>query len=44
MAELIKDMKVALKKTVNDYKTSEAFKDEVIESTLDMFLSSFDEC
>ena len=37
-------MKVALEKAVEEYKTSEAFKDKVIEGALDMFLSGFDEC
>ena len=44
MAEQIEGIKVASEKAVEDYRTSKAFKDEIIESTLDMFLSIFDEC
>ena len=31
-------------KTIGEYKKSEAFKHEVIEGSLDMFLFDFDEC
>ena len=44
MAELIEGEKVASEKAIEEYKASKAFKDEVIEGALDMFLSSFDEC
>ena len=44
MSELVEGTKVALEKVVDEYKMSEAFKDEVIEGTLDMFLFGFDEC
>ena len=44
VAELIEGARVASEKAVEEYKTFESFKDEVIEGALDMFLSGFDEC
>ena len=44
MFELVKGKKVASKKVVEEYKMSEAFKNEVTEGALDMFLFGFDEC
>ena len=43
-SELIEDAKVTSEKAVEEYKMSKAFKDEVTEGALDMFLFSFDEC
>ena len=42
--ELIEGMKVSSEKAIEEYKMSKAFKDEMIEGTLNMFLSGFDEC
>ena len=44
VAELIEGAKVASKKVVKEYKTFEAFKEEVTEGALGMFLFGFDEC
>ena len=44
MVELIEGTKVTSKKAIEEYKASEAFKDEVIEGTLDIFLLGFDKC
>ena len=42
--EIVESAKVTLEKAMEEYKKSEAFKDEVTEGALDMFLFSFDEC
>ena len=44
ISELVKDAKVTSEKAMEEYKESEAFKDEVNEGTLDIFLYGFDEC
>ena len=44
MADLTEGVKVTSKKSIKKYKALEAFKDEVTEGSLDMFLSRFDEC
>ena len=44
VSELTEDAKVASEKAIEEYKKSEAFRDEVTESTLDIFLFGFDEC
>ena len=44
MAELTEEAKVISKRVVEEFKTLEAFMDEVNESALDMFLKGFDEC
>ena len=44
VSELVKDTRVTSKKAIEEYKKSKAFKDEVIEGTLDIFLFGFDEC
>ena len=44
VTELTENVKVILKRAVEEFKASEAFKDEVIESALNMFLQGFDEC
>ena len=43
MSELVKGAKVSSEKAIEEYKKSEAFKDEVNEGALDMFLFGFDE-
>ena len=42
--ELVESVKVTSEKAVEEYKMSKAFKNEVTESTLDMFLFGFDVC
>ena len=44
MIELIKGMKVTSEKAIEQYMTSVAFKDELTEGALDMFLFGFNEC
>ena len=44
VAELVEGTKVVSEKAIEEYKLLEAFKDEVTEGALDMFLFGFDEC
>ena len=44
MSELIEGTTVTLEKAVEEYKLSEAFKDEVTKGSLDMFLFCFNKC
>ena len=44
ISELTEDARVRSEKAIEEYKKSKAFKDEVNEGTLDMFLYGFNEC
>ena len=44
VTKLIENARVILKRAIEEFKASEAFKDEVTEGALDMFLQGFDGC